>query len=325
MAKREDANKFRLDFEFVNISGNPEHPQIVSILNPDRYEYIKTDAGVEGFIDKLDPRRLFFPLSTINEMLERAGNLPMNYLRPKIDDTNEYIASRLTHIADGIRDGISDSRFRNINNEEMRPTSSRHFVIISIDLVGSTILSQKMDSQAFANVIQTYSREVTLMCGLFHGRVLKYLGDGVILFFPTGTLARKHDFAFDCAVSLRDLVLVGINPALSALNLPTLSCRIGFDSGSAPIVNIGDGATMNNIDIIGEVVNIATKIEKSAPSNGICVGESVAINAHTMWLKHLGRIPEPDDWPYVDTETNEPYGIYKLVIPEQVPSIESAS
>jgi class 3 adenylate cyclase len=318
MAERDDdPMKFRLDFDFVDISDDPNHPEIVSVLNPDRYEYTTTGDGEPAVIDKLDPRHLLFPLSAINDLLKRAGKLPLNDLRPKTSNTDDYILSRLDAISEGIRSGVSDNRFRNINNEEMEPTSSRHFVIISIDLVGSTILSQSVSPQDFANVIQTYSREVTLMCDLFHGRVLKYMGDGLMLFFPTGTLARKHDFAFDCALSLRDLVLVGINSVLKTSSLPMLSCRIGFDSGHAPVVSIGDGATMNNIDIIGEVVNIAAKIEKSAPTNGICVGESVAINAHTMWLKHLVRAPEPEHWPYRDSKTGKPYGIYYLDMPAE--------
>jgi class 3 adenylate cyclase len=306
---------FRIDFRFVDISDDPEHPEIVSVLDPDRYAYTTMDNGEPAVIDRLDPRHLLFPVSAINDVLEKAGRLPLYDTSPRITDAGEYITSRLSAISDGIRNGVDDSRFRNINNEEMVPRSERHFVIISIDLVGSTLLSQSISSNAFANVIQTYSREIALMCEGFHGRVLKYMGDGLILYFPTGTMARKHDFAVDCAMSLRDLVLVGINSALKTARMPVLSCRVGVDSGNANVVTIGDGATMNNIDIVGVVVNVAAKIEKNAPVNEICVGESVAMNVHTMWLKRLVRLPEPQDWPYKNSETNQPYGIYQLDLP----------
>jgi class 3 adenylate cyclase len=305
-----------MDLVEVDISDDPERPDVRLIPHPDRYEYV-APHGLEtgGFIDRLDPRRLFFPENTVADMLTRAGKLPLRILAPKIQNSDEYIASRLPIIREGIMVGANDDRFRNITNEELRAPSTRHFVIISIDLVGSTLLSQHIDEDANARVIQTYSREVALMCGLFHGRVLKFMGDGMILYFPTGSMARRHDVAIDCVTALRDLVLVGINSVLTELELPKLACRIGVDSGLAPVVTIGDSSTTNNIDIIGRVVNIAAKIEKHAPTNGICVGESVVLNTHTMWLKHMSPMPNPTNWPYIDPLTGESYKIYSLQFP----------
>jgi class 3 adenylate cyclase len=78
---------------------------------------------------------------------------------------------------------------------------------------------------------------------------------------------------------------------------------------------IGDSATTNHVDIVGEVVNIATKIEKAAPTNGICVGESIVINTHTMWMLHMKSFELPSDWTYRNRESAEPYSIYLLDIP----------
>ena len=132
---------------------------------------------------------------------------------------------------------------------------------------------------------------------------------------PLSSVQRKNDLAIDCALSLRDLVLGGLNRALSELGLPRLSCRIGIDSGDAYVTTIGDGATTNNVDIIGEVVGIATKVEKAAGVNGICLGESVVVNTHTMWLRHVSRVAQPDNWPYRNAKTSRPYGIFRLDIP----------
>jgi class 3 adenylate cyclase len=141
------------------------------------------------------------------------------------------------------------------------------------------------------------------------------MGDGALLYFPIGSFARRHDMAMACALLLRDLILRGFNPVLASMGLPKLACRIGADSGDAYVRTIGDSFTTNHIDIIGEVINIATKIEKAAPENGIAIGESVVINTHTMWMQHMRRLEPPADWPYNNRESNEPYVMCLLAIP----------
>lgn len=308
-------NKFRIDFRFVNASNDPDIPEYVAVPDPDRYEYFK-DAEHEGYFDRLDPRRFFFDIHVIIDLVERASRMPLHDLSPLIEDSDTYIASRSEAIWDGITNGVVDLELRDASDVELGQdvASKTQFVIMSLDLVGSTKLSQAIEPRAYANVIATYSSEVAKMCYRFHGRPLKFMGDGALLYFPIGSLARRHDMAMDCALSLRDLILKALNPALEELGMPSLACRIGVDSGEAYIMTIGDSATTNHVDIIGEVVNIATKVEKTAPRNGICVGESIVINTHTMWMRHMKAIPLPDDWPYKRRESAQPYPVYILDI-----------
>jgi class 3 adenylate cyclase len=305
-----------MDFRFVNISSDPNNPKYISIPDPDRYEFINK-RGKVGWIDKLDERRLFFPIRVVRDMLRRAAEMPLGDLRPLIQSSDAYILSRVNAIREGLRIGVWDDDFRNAADEELNAgeATRTRFVIASIDLVGSTVLSQNMEPLQYARLIQTYSRELARLSALFHGRTLKFMGDGAILYFPTGSNMRKHDLAIDCALSLRDLVLNGINPVLEESGHPILACRIGVDSGDAYIMTIGDSATTNHLDIIGQVVNIATKVEKAAPVNGICFGESVALITHTMWLKYVRRWQAPSGWPYRNIAGDSAYGVFLLDIP----------
>jgi class 3 adenylate cyclase len=289
---------------------------MVSIPDPDRYQFID-DGPRRGWLDTLDGRDLFFSFDIVVDMLKKAGNLPVSALSPLISDAPSYVRSRADAIVDELNSGVQDRVFRNITNEELATLADREefFVIVSIDLIGSTILSQSVDAKLWARIIQVYSSEVARLCVLFHGRPLKYMGDGVLLYFHDGSAIRRHDLASDCALSLRDLVLLGINPALKKLGLPEIGCRIGVDSGDAYVMTIGDSGTTNQMDIIGHTVDIATKVEKRAGVNEICIGEAAKRKLHTMWLKHAVPLSLPTDWPYRDEGSGEPYGVYRLDIP----------
>jgi len=120
---------FRVDFRFVNI-GTEQDPDIVSILDPSRYDYVN-DGKREGYLDTLDDRRLFFSMEIIKEMLVRAAGMPLNNTAPLISDAQSYIRSRRGTILDALRDGISNLTFRNITNEELAELASNGRLICS--------------------------------------------------------------------------------------------------------------------------------------------------------------------------------------------------
>jgi len=315
--KRADRNMpLRIDFALVNVSTDPELREYVFAPDPERYKHFTDESG-EWYLDLLDPRSLAFDLRAIEQALALAQDIPVTYMRPDIPDVEAYIASRLPSIREGLINGLPPSPVRDSADDELRTVVSerREFVIASVDLVGSTKLSQAVNDETFANIVQTFSSELAQMCLHFHGRPLKFMGDGAILYFPIGSFIRRHDMAIDLAVSLRDLILTAINSVLVELGLPQLACRIGIDSGTAIVKMVGDSGSTNHVDIIGELVSIATKIEKAAPVNGICVGESTVINSHTHWLKHMKLVPPPVDWPYHEPGSDAPYRIYLLDIP----------
>lgn len=315
MTRRTISPDFRMDFQVVNM-GSPEKPDFVSIPDPDRYEYVNDDQR-EGWFDKLDSRKLFFPIEIVIDMLQRASRMPISEIAPTISDAPGYVRSRTEAIVDALQNGVGDTVFRNITNEELASLAERRefFVIVSVDLVGSTTLSGSIDLKTWARIIQVYSREIAQLCALFHGRPLKFMGDGVLMYFHEGSKIRRHDLASDCALSVRDLVLFGMNPALKRLGLPEISCRIGVDSGEAVVLAIGDSGTTNQIDVIGHAVDIATKVEKLAGRNEICIGEAAKRKLHTMWLKHAVPVQLPSHWEHRDESSGEAYGVYLLDIP----------
>jgi class 3 adenylate cyclase len=68
--------------------------------------------------------------------------------------------------------------------ERPRDTAERRQVTVMFsDLVGSTALSVRMDSEDLRDVISAYQKCVAETVGRFGGFVAKYLGDGVLIYF----------------------------------------------------------------------------------------------------------------------------------------------
>src|SRR5919108_599641 len=144
------------------------------------------------------------------------------------------------------------------------------FVILHIDLVGSTRLSMTLPVDRLATIIQAFTQEMSLTISAYGGYVLKYVGDAILAFFP----ATGDDYylpcinAVNCARSMIKIMREGINPILNQYDYPEMSVRVGIDLGENVVVQYGwdtfnvDGKKLKrpHFDILGYTINIATKM-----------------------------------------------------------------
>src|ERR687887_2884744 len=135
------------------------------------------------------------------------------------------------------------------------------FVILHIDLVGSSQLSMTLPLDRLTTIIQTFSQEMSLIIELYGGYVLKYVGDAVLAFFVTNVNNSKDYHteedeeseqqhkqskyylpcinAINCARSMIKVVGEGINPILNQSDYPDMRVRIGIDVGEIAIIQYG--------------------------------------------------------------------------------------
>src|SRR3954447_17473877 len=76
---------------------------------------------------------------------------------------------------------ISVAETQNVLSKFAR--SKMKFVILNVDLVGSTKLSMNLPLDRLAKMIQTFNQEMSIIVKEFGGFVLKYVGDAVLAFF----------------------------------------------------------------------------------------------------------------------------------------------
>ena len=97
-------------------------------------------------------------------------------------------------------------------------------VIMYADLVGSTNMSMTLPVDKMVTIIRAFTYEMTSIVRSYGGYVLKYVGDAIIAFFPSGyNKLLACDKAVQCANSMITVVKNGINPILNQYDYPELS------------------------------------------------------------------------------------------------------
>ena len=316
----QEAQPFRMDFvqEVINLEEHEEEEggTMTAIMkpNPERYETIENeDDGIKGYLDTFEDT--FIPISKVRQMAEEMEGTPITHSPSHIDDIEEYIGRRgpaMKKLFDG---EFEDHDFTDASEdflEELIEENSRDFVILFIDIAGSTNLNQQLGDQEYARIIRLFHREMALLVSQFNGHILKFLGDGLAAYFPVESYTGRHDNSIDCALCMKYMVLGGLNPILKSENLPEIQFRIGMDSGEAEIIPVGAGGFKQEVDLIGETINLASKIESQAETNGIYLGADTERGLHTNWRKHTEEVENLEDWDYQKGDAGE-YKLYRYV------------
>jgi adenylate cyclase len=128
--------------------------------------------------------------------------------------------------------------------------------IMFTDMVGFTALAQRDEPAA----LRLLAEQRTLATPLFSshgGRVIKTIGDGFLVEFPSALESVL------CAREIQDAI---VRRNASGNNTERLELRVGIHVGE--VVAQGD-------DIVGDAVNVASRLEPLAEPGGICVSEQV--------------------------------------------------
>ena len=304
--------RFRFDFVLEGISIDEKSGKIHLKPKPDprKYEW-KVINGKRELYDRFD--NVYFTEECVLGSYKQFEGMPIYFERPDIENAKEYIESRKSHISAMLEGSKSKPTFRDKSEEflESLKEDKLAFVIISLDIVGSTKLATETDPRIYTRVIATILYELSEIIPKFRGHVLKYTGDGLIAYFPEPSFIRKNDLAIDCALTLRGLVYDGLNPILLKKGYPTLDIRIGLDSGDAYIEIIGSPKTKQHKDIIGKVVSLAAKIQAQAKPGEIYLGDITERNLHISRRQICEPVNLEKDWTYKDSEGNH-YKIHRL-------------
>lgn len=308
----ESSPRLRMDFVAKDVEFDDQTRTMRAVLVPDprRYEHREID-GTWGWYDRFD--RTFMPDEVLAAAAAQMPGTPMYYQPQEISDAEEYVRSRKGAIELALDGQVPAPTFEDKSEAFLQSLAKDKlgFVILSLDIVGSTRLSQAVAASEYARMIAAVVSELSLVVPQFHGHVLNYTGDGFIAYFAEPSFTTKNDLAIDCALTLRLLLYQGINPALESRNLPKLGIRVGLDAGEAVVVTLGDPRTKQQKDIIGSVVNLAAKIQAAAEPGAILLGDTVDKNLHVAWREQLQEVGPPPAWPYRDAD-GKPYRLWRV-------------
>ena len=128
--------------------------------------------------------------------------------------------------------------------------------IMFTDIAGFTALSGKDETKALS-LLDKQKEVIVPILDEFNGTLHKEMGDGLLFTFPTVTEAVK------CAIKIQE-----VTKSVDELNL-----RIGIHEGE---ITFKDG------DVLGDDVNVASRIEPFAPVGGIAISGKVQQNISSL-------------------------------------------
>jgi predicted ATPase/class 3 adenylate cyclase len=156
-------------------------------------------------------------------------------------------------------------------SEKHEPVETRKTVtIVFCDLVGSTSLGERLDTESLREVLSHYFREMKQVLERHGGVVEKYIGDAIMAVFG---LPRVHEDdalrAVRAASEMRQ-ALAKVNDELERRWGVRLANRTGVNTGEV----ISGDVTIGQRLVTGDAVNVAARLEQAAPELEILIGET---------------------------------------------------
>ncbi len=106
------------------------------------------------------------------------------------------------------------------------------------------------------------------------------------------------------------VIIECINPILSKCDCPELQIKIGMVEGENVVMQYGYDKN-SQIDLIGYVMNITSKITSITYPNKISIGDTIYKLLHPKIQAKFEEISlDKADWKYINMHTGEIYIIY---------------
>jgi adenylate cyclase len=139
--------------------------------------------------------------------------------------------------------------------------------IIFADIVGFSSLCEKMPAREVVELLNSYFDGMVQILRRHGGAIDKFIGDAILALFPgneEGTLAAVRA----SAEMLQSL------PESNQGRVEPLNLRIGINSGTIMLGDLGSKFYRREFTVIGDPVNLAQRIESHAPAGGVLLSES---------------------------------------------------
>jgi class 3 adenylate cyclase len=160
-----------------------------------------------------------------------------------------------------------DDAIFNLNTPEPQPEHSRRTLsIMFTDIQNFTPLFNSVNVGELTSLLNKYFNIVTTVIYQHHGDIDKFLGDGMLAFFQN-----PHD-ALSAAVELQSRLAYFNNQNAIHLEIQ-LNTRLGISTGECIIARIGSD-DRRETTLIGDAVNISSRLQTYSPANGIALDEA---------------------------------------------------
>ncbi|WP_210238227.1 adenylate/guanylate cyclase domain-containing protein [Mesorhizobium sp. M2E.F.Ca.ET.209.01.1.1] len=173
-------------------------------------------------------------------------------------------------------------------------TTRRLSAILAADVVGYSSMIGIDEAGAVAALREVWQKTFNPAVAARHGRIVKMMGDGALVEFPSVVSAVECAAAIQRAMGERNLAAI-----------PPIHFRIG--------INLGD-VIVEGDDIFGEGVNIASRIEAIAKPGGVSVSATVRENVGNKL-----ELAFEDTGEYSLKNIEQPIRVYNVLLDTTLP------
>jgi DNA-binding SARP family transcriptional activator/tetratricopeptide (TPR) repeat protein len=163
----------------------------------------------------------------------------------------------------------------------------RLVTVLFADVVESMALAETLDAEALGRVLRQYFETISAVLSRHGGTIEKFAGDAVMAVF--GIPVSHEDDALRAARAALDIrvAMAALNEQLVRDHRVGLEIRIGIETGE---VVASQSAARQRL-VTGEVVGIAARLEQSAGTDEVVVGERAGrLIDHAAQLEPLGEL-----------------------------------
>ncbi|HEY9854388.1 MAG TPA: adenylate/guanylate cyclase domain-containing protein, partial [Stenomitos sp.] len=162
------------------------------------------------------------------------------------------------------------------------PGDRRVVTVLFTDVSGFTAMSEKLDPEAVTSIVNRFFTVLTRPIYKYGGVVDKYIGDAIMAIFGA-PVAHEDDperalaAAWEMQEAARDFA-----DNLEKKTGIRLKVRVGLNTGLVVAGAVG-GAQKRDYTVLGDTVNLASKMEASARPGGILVSEETCRLTKHCW------------------------------------------
>ena len=209
-------------------------------------------------------------------------------VRTKINTSDEI--GELSHAFDSMAQKLQESLIEIKEKEDVIKQQedillqfsdySEKYCVCMVDIMNSTKITSQLSDTQTSEFYRIFLNSVALTVRNFGGIVVKNIGDALLFYFPVLHSEKELTMkkCLNCCLTLgeshKDLV-----KKLNEAGLPSVNFRTSATFG---IVRIARTSTSSVNDIFGTTVNRCAKINRTAPANGLIIGEEFYENAKNL-------------------------------------------
>lgn len=169
---------------------------------------------------------------------------------------------------------------------------TREITVMFTDLAGFTKLSEKTAPDVVSRVLTEHFTAMTDLILAHGGTVVSFMGDGIMAFWGAPLDDPEHHrHALEAAIDMQR-GMAKLRGELSSEGLPEIRMRVGLNTGTAIVGNMGSRRRFA-YSALGDCVNLASRLEGTNKLYGTGIllsGDTARKAGEAIALRHVDRV-----------------------------------